>query len=1250
MKHTPTTRSLLVIDNAAILSNNEVRLNIAMTAASQHLKFIELLEYEDGTNRTDAKTYDTLILWYDDHSITKEDIRNIHDFLLKHGCLLDMESLRLITDHQDFADETASFAPIFALDSNRTLDLLSTNIEDIESFLTQFGDVNPYNRHSLQHAVILKDDGHLYHNSGEVKLYEKAGVENLYVPMGWQAIDSGATRGTNFCEDVILYRRRRPLKMVLQQAKSYENLDSSKIDSVNAEAFSNPKGKKACKNGYFTGLKAGKETVSNTAMGSPNVGIDADTSDELCLSGLSQFESLRSLQGKSNNLIIGFDSEWVDTSDEKFEENALSFGRKMLSWQFAVIDGTDLVEYVFIKRCENIGNRDSDMSVETALGRILDDLGAPTIKRDDAYRYECITGFDSRGIAKTAVYSKRRDAEDNAAYCYQNGMPVRVPSTAAKSCDGAYQYSTVRRVRAWSGSDNVSVTLVAHNAKADISTFNQDGAYCKNILRYLTEAQGGLFTTQPIVMGIGSLRRKSQGSYLYPVSLSIRDSMCSAPADAKKLADLGRTIGVPKVELPAGFSKDRMDTFMECDLPSYMDYASTDAVIALLYTSSIYGINREQPPTLLSAGTKIIRDLIADEMGVSSTAEFNAAYRGIKSVVTGKKKSSSGVGFYEEKDFEAVNDAARLLQDIAPLAYHGGYNSCSEVGYYSDTTYDFDLQNAYPTAMCLVESIDWDNCILDEYKPGSTLSMDDFIGVDGKLNICAPIMANVSFKFPDGVKYPCLPVNIEGVPVFLKSSEGISGVYVCGPELYLALRLGAEITVHRGFKARARTDADGNIQYSLRSAVKQLVNDRQEAKHMFGKGSLEELILKLFVNGAYGKVAQSVKRRSRWSAFHDEMEEIGISPITSGGFAAMITSIIRAVLLAAQNQIDALGHKVYSVTTDGFISDIPEDELRQLDLYGFREKMGEARLFLTDGCDPEIWEMKHMQRDLLNFTTRGNVSLNTGMPPKPTHGEGTFIHIWNPMFTLPGVCAHNGAKTGFESDSFEDRLVLMLQVLTRNGPIMSTCTTQTSFKDMAKGFMPFRTNTVTSKIHMDFDMKRKPVRSSFETVRPVVAGIECEICNFTTEPFASIEEYRKFRDTKKDMQSAPNDGEPGDRSLRTIQRMETFMDKTIYQGTGAKPRDMAFDKLKNIVSGVHAGLWDVPYLSRKDISRAAKVSFINDVAAELEMNCKPFTIADLGNAQRPARMKHILPQEYLADILAYMQEKSAQLLSEDAAG
>ena len=162
----------------------------------------------------------------------------------------------------------------------------------------------------------------------------------------------------------------------------------------------------------------------------------------------------------------------------------------------------------------------------------------------------------------------------------------------------------------------------------------------------------------------------------------------------------------------------------------------------------------------------------------------------------------------------------------------------------------------------------------------------------------------------------------------------------------------------------------------------------------------------------------------------------------------MTTAIVQCALLACQNQLHGFGYMSCSVTTDGFISDCPYNVLAGLDLYGLRACMEQARLFLTDGKDAGLWEEKHHQDDLINFTTRGNISL--------------LRH---------GVCAHNSAKSGYESDSYEDRLWLMTQVLSRTGTVECTDMKWSSFKDIVQGRADFHVSPETRRLHMDFDLK-----------------------------------------------------------------------------------------------------------------------------------------------------------------------------------
>ena len=46
------------------------------------------------------------------------------------------------------------------------------------------------------------------------------------------------------------------------------------------------------------------------------------------------------------------------------------------------------------------------------------------------------------------------------------------------------------------------------------------------------------------------------------------------------------------------------------------------------------------------------------------------------------------------------------------------------------------------------------------------------------------------------------------------------------------------------------------------------------------------------------------------------------------------------------------------------------------------------------------------------------------------------------------------------------------------------------------------------------------------------------------------------------------------------------------------------------------------------------------------MDCKPYNESDWKNSRRPERVSKVLPKEYLAELIALMQQKSAKMLAE----
>lgn len=978
------------------------------------------------------------------------------------------------------------------------------------------------------------------------------GLLNKAHLQGWQKIDAGYYRSSgeskSYNDDFDVYKKVTPIWDFFKKSQKKKN-ENPHGDCV-CESGSNSK-----VNGYVYDLTPGSDT--------PKLG------------NFDLYPSLQGLRSERPSTLIGFDSEWYDDP------------RKMLSWQFAVVHGGYLYEIIFFRKGKK------NLWMEYALGRILDLLGVRSYPHTK--EYEICTGWVG-GKPVLEMVSSQVDALKKAVCIFKEGKFSKqkisdMPDKAKRAKNRDWDYFNVVRD---ADVDKLSLTLVCHAGKVDISSFDQSGKYKKNILHYCNEVQGGLITLYPIFVKPSSTKpTRSNNVYYYPVTLSIADTMCHAPADKKSLKVLGEAVGIEKVELPKG-TIQHMDKLLMDNPDLYFTYASNDAVVALMYASALYGFNRRIPVTLTSATARGMRNMMMDYLQCHDIHEFNSVYRGLRREVHGLVPEKAG--FVESSSLEPLSHDANMVQKIFGYAYHGGYNACFTVGYYPFKTYDYDLRNAYPTALCLVPDVDWENPIKRELR-NCDFTVDDFRDDDGRINPTLLIAGYVTIQFPSDVKFPTIPTLVDGVPAYVLSSDGLHGVYACGPEIFLALILGARVFCEHGVILNPLKRNDNTISYSARASVYNLVKDRKSAKQAHGKGSLEELTLKTMVNSGYGKIAQNVIDKHTWSAYTHEMEQLGCSGITNPVTACMATSIVRAVLLATINQIDINGYVTYSVTTDGFISNIPEHILKGLDLYGLRTVMEKARLFLTDNEEPEIWEVKHEQEDLVNFTTRGNVSLS-----------------------LKGVCAHNSCKSPYLSDSYEDRLWLMTHVLARTCPVTYEDKEWTGFRELVEG-KPFTVKTVPRNIRMDFDLKRKPVLQSMLTVYPVVENTTYEIANFTTEPYKNVAEFRLWR-YKATLVKV----------LRTENEWNLLFLKIRCNDCNAKVRDLEWSRLISVVAGYRAGLWLIPYLDQ-NISLDEKLAWINT----FNVSKRAFKESDWKNCRRPERVSSILPIEIIQDLLVYMQ-------------
>ena len=955
-------------------------------------------------------------------------------------------------------------------------------------------------------------------------------------------------------------------------------------------------------------------TGSQAAMGSPEQAMTPTPTDKFL-----SLPSLERARSDESRLTIACDTEFFYVPAEKpLAEPANGSTKKkgkehepkkvpkelgprcITSYQFALYldDGIHVLEVVFIVKpsVKKDGSLDyKRMPLSQCLGAILD-LSSSCQERVVDYRDTrrwTVKIHKPDGSTRDKLYKSPEEAL-NAVGALQKTYSDCVVDTSNVSAD---IYNNV--YSDYMGARSIRITLLSHFGSADLSAFaNERGG--QNILKFMSGVQGGLVSTQ------AHFFRCPHRDYwkFYPCMVDFRDTMCYAAPKNKALENLGKAIGIPKIKLPTK-AIEHMDQFLVSNRVYYLSYSANDALITLAYASRMWGVNKEMPITASSAAANVAYKAIRDYMGVSSLADYQLAYGGLRKVIKGKVPNPNRPGYQEVSKMEPYDHRAGLLLDAAANSYKGGFNGCTRVGWFdNEVFYDYDLQNAYPTSMCSVYDIDFqDGKDPLAYDPicQRELTLEDFPSP------YTPLFAYTTYEFPVGTRFPCIPISYEGSLVFPRTSKGFEGVYACGPDIYLALKMGARVFCHDGYVGRIRTCLDNTPSHSLREAVYQFVQDRITARQLFGKGSIEELILKIMVNSIYGKTAQNVIQKHTWDGLHDEYKDLGMSIVTCPVHAAITTAGVRCVLIAAMTQLEELGYKVWSVTTDGFISNAPLDVLSGLDLYGFAKVFKSARLYLTNGGSDAMWEAKHTMSRFLNLATRANVSPDE-----------------------KGVCAHGGLVTGAKIiDSQEDRALYISKALKRTGSVESPHTEFSNLKTMVKGGKDFHSYNCSTSINFDFDMKRKPVETSFRAVWVDVDGdysssgtpVEGwqEIACFETAPFDSIAEYLLYRSIKE---SSP--------VLRTADDWKRFFVKVhCPEGSKVRVADPGWSALMSCIIGYRLGKFPIKGLDQcKTLDE--KLDYINSHNS----TGKVFTQSHWKNARRPERASQMLPVELLADTLS----------------
>lgn len=499
------------------------------------------------------------------------------------------------------------------------------------------------------------------------------------------------------------------------------------------------------------------------------------------------------------------------------------------------------------------------------------------------------------------------------------------------------------------------------------------------------------------------------------------------------LAECGELLGLPKLTIPAPYSITNMREYLLGDRAGFEAYALRDAEIAVRYALQVRNF----------CARELMIDRVPATIGAMAVSRFTKTLKENNmspEVCLGTHIKTRELWLTEKQAFRTIKNPAsvpsRELFETFPInCYHGGRNECFMMGVTpSDHWYDYDLAGAYTTGLLDILIPDYGNIRLSK-------NPDDY---------CGHVMgfALVTFRFPESVPHPSLPVRTDQYGLFFPLS-GES--WATAPEIELALSLGAEMTIHNGIIVPWICDTSPHNSEST-SVFLPFVQQVRENRNRHIKGSLEEKFWKEIGNSLYGKLAQGLRAKTAFDTARGLNRSLPPSSVTQPFFAAHVTGFIRAVVGELMNALPS-DSSVVSVTTDGFLTNCPLDKINMSGPLSSRFQS------LCDIVDPgsSMLTCKHEVSQLIAMKTRGQLTYKAIQGKPVVHARAGV----KPPADIP-----RSDYNDYMVDLYLNRLPG--QTLSRS-TLISTREMWLSESDLVSREQDIRLN-------LEFDFKRQPVR------------------------------------------------------------------------------------------------------------------------------------------------------------------------------
>ena len=643
-----------------------------------------------------------------------------------------------------------------------------------------------------------------------------------------------------------------------------------------------------------------------------------------------------------------------------------------------------------------------------------------------------------------------------------------------------------------------SVILVGHYTKADLPGFSD----FKDFRSRIDAVRRSFITVihDPEFAGV-SLEGEN-GPIDKKVFILLRDTYLLCPSlESKSLKRIGELVELPKLSVSKA-DICQMDEFLKRDRTSFERYAIRDAEIAAKYALRIYrnqtaiGLRKDIPPTLSGIGVSLLFDYWIKRHNNETGQRNNLMplemlglkhLRDSKYVKTKDKKSSHyrRVSKIVEEDFRSWH--TNFVTD----SYHGGRNEQFFFGAgKSGHWYDYDLRSAYPTSMGILGKPDWKN-IHEEQDPEfwKKVKADDLA------------FFNIEFEFPEGTRYPVLPVRTEYGLIY-----PLKGTTCCGaPEIVVARNIGA--VIKQIYVVLVQQDRKNK-------PFEAFIADCIQKRNQYPDGSLEKQFWKEIVNGTYGKTAQGLRLKRAFNTRTEESKPLPPSKITNAFYASYTTSFVRAVLGEIVNNLPP-SVEISNITTDGFLCTAPVSKIKNAlrgevgSLY-YKQALhfhGKKKLEKLD-----YLEIKHEVKQPLGWKTRGQATL-VPLPDKKM------------------VLAKAGIRTSEESmDSETEQNEEIVNLFLTRTPDTTFRVEHDASTRMIYGYDFDNVRLEFERaLNMEYDWKRCPQKSATRYIRGTPH------LYFDTLPWSTVDDFMDCRDAWN------NYTKDKKKPLKTIHDLELFL-------------------------------------------------------------------------------------------------------------